>query len=379
MHYHSPQYGEPGLRVAARHPHGETNLPSTSTLPESSNQPQNPPVSAPAGGQLDRMQTEVQALQQQAQATQQSLKKLQARESTAPLNAIVSDLPAVVASVDSMMLGIGSGLVLAAVIVWWYVWHRPRTRWIDAPPATAKEPPISARGPLSERDLSLHAPSSTQPPNIAVHEDALDWVDPNTVSGDIQQPYESGHSPFARHEPNMEFDPEAAASEVTRVRKSLAEKREARAQLQDREDSVSAALDLDLDLGVDDTPAPTAAETPSVRAWLDGEIASKAFVASAAPQPLKPPEDPAPAPEESVSFSLAEDEPLEMEVTLEAGPPSEPLFEPLPEPKPEPQLELVPESTPMPNITTVRSKPQQNQLVSVGWYLSFVVAGLQGA
>jgi hypothetical protein len=29
--------------------------------------------------------------------------------------------------------------------------------------------------------------------------------------------------------------------------------------------------------------------------------------------------------------------------------------------------------------TTVRSKPQQNQLVSVGWYLSFVVAGLQGA
>jgi antitoxin component HigA of HigAB toxin-antitoxin module len=30
-------------------------------------------------------------------------------------------------------------------------------------------------------------------------------------------------------------------------------------------------------------------------------------------------------------------------------------------------------------FTTVRSKPQQNQLVSVGWYLSFVVAGLQGA
>jgi hypothetical protein len=31
------------------------------------------------------------------------------------------------------------------------------------------------------------------------------------------------------------------------------------------------------------------------------------------------------------------------------------------------------------HCTTVRSKPQQNQLVSVGWYLSFVVAGLQGA
>nr|WP_295785471.1 hypothetical protein [Rhodoferax sp.] len=358
MHYHSPQYGEPGLRVATHPPHGETNLPSTSTLPEPSNQPQSPSatasVTAPAGGRLDRMQTEVQALQQQAQATQQSIKKLQARESTDPLNTILSDLPAGVSSVDSTMLGIGSGLVLAAVIVWWYVWHRPRTRWIDAPPATAKEPPISTRGPLSERNLSLHAPSSTQPPNIAVHEDALAWADPNTVSGDTTQPFESGHSPFARHEPNMEFDPEVAASEVTRVRKSLAEKREARAQLQDREDSVSAALDLDLDLYVDDTPAPTATETPSVRAWLDREIASKAFVA------------PAPAPEESVSFSLAQDTgpvepepepepdleppaeeaPLEMELVLEAESLSAPLSEPLQEP--EPQLALVSESIPMP-------------------------------
>ena len=336
--------------MAAHPPHGETNLPSTSTLPEPSNQPQNPAAAAPAsvvapeGGHLDRMQTEVQALQQQAQATQQSLKTLQTHESTGPFDAFVSDLAVVFSSLDSTALGIGSGLVLAGAIVWWYGWHRLRTRWIDAPPATAKEAPIGDHGPLSERNPSLHAPSSTQPPNVAVHADALDWADPMMVSSDTTQSHESGHSPFARHEPNMGFDPEAAASEVTRVRKSLAEKREARAQLQDREDSVSAALDLglDLDLNVDDIPAATATatatanatETHSVRAWLDSAIASNIFVA---PAPVPVPV-PVPVPEESVSFSLSYDEPPEIELPLEAEPPSEP--EPV----------LVPESTPMPNM-----------------------------
>jgi hypothetical protein len=318
------------------------------------------------------MQAEVQALQQQAQATQQSLKKLQARESTSPYSAIVSDLPGVFYSVNSTMLGVGSGLALASVIVWWYVWQRPRTHWIDAPPAAAiKEPPISTRGtPLSERNVSLHAPSSTQPPRIEVHEDALAW-DPSTQPGDTIHPHESGHSPFARHEPNMEFDPEAAASEVTRVRKSLAEKREARAQLQDREDSVSAALDLDLDLGADPTPGPIAAETPSVRAWLDGEIASKAFAAPAAniatsdldldldsdpwhpPQAQAPKTSPTPVAEESVSFSLVEDvSPAQPQPAPETLPDPEPELaleaEPLSEPTPE--LAPAPESTPMPNM-----------------------------
>jgi hypothetical protein len=30
-------------------------------------------------------------------------------------------------------------------------------------------------------------------------------------------------------------------------------------------------------------------------------------------------------------------------------------------------------------VTTVRSKPQQNQLLSDGWWFSLVVIGLQGA
>lgn len=352
-------------------------------------------MSAPADGHLDRMQIEVQALQQQAQATQQSLTRLQARESTNPIHVFVSDLPAVFSSVDSTMLGIGSGLVLASVIVWWYLWHRPRTRWIDVPPAMANKPPISIDEPLSERNLSMYAPTSTRPPNIEVQEDAIAWPDSNTISGDTTRPYESGHSPFARHEPNIEFDPEAAASEVTRVRKSLAEKRETRAQLRERDDAVSARVDLDLDLEVevevkvDEIPIPNDAETPSVLAWLDGELASKAAVASTTRTPAsnldidlgldvgkqKPQmqiasREPAMATEESVSFSLAEDGALGLELALGADPASEPppeqIAESKPEPEPElaleaeaalepepqaePQLALVPEPTPMPDM-----------------------------
>lgn len=347
------------MRMAAHPPHGETILPSTSTLQEPSNQPQKPSVTvsvtAPASGQLERMQVEVLILQQQAQATQQSLKKLQARESASRYSAIVSDLPRVFSSVDSTALGIGSGLVLAALAAWWYAWHRPRTRWIDAPRAnTNPEPPISTSAALFDRNVSLHAASGTQPPSIAVTEDARAW-DRSTLSGDIAQPYESGHSPFARHEPNREFDPEAAASEVTRVRKSLADKREARSQLRDREDSVSAALDLDLDLDVDVDDLSASAATPSVRAWLDGEIASRALAAPAAstttsdldldlgawqpPQaPIAQPE-PEPVAEESVSFSLAEYAPLELDFIPDAEPAAETIREPLAEPEPEPGLE----------------------------------------
>ena len=393
MHYHLLYHGEPGLRGATHTPHSETNLPSTSTLPELNNQPQNPSasasMSAPAGGHLDRMQIEMQALQQQAQATQQSLMRLQAREPTNSIHVFGSDLPAVFSSLDSTMLGIGSGLVLASVIVWWYVWHCPRTRWIDVPPAMAKKPPISIDETLSERNLSMHTPSSTRPPNIEVHEEAKAWPDSNTMSGDTTRPYESGHSPFARHEPNMEFDPEAAASEVTRVRKSLAEKRETRAQLRERDDAVSSLVDLDLDLEVevDDIPIPNDAETPSVLAWLDGELASKAEVASTARSPAsnldidlgpgvaeqKPQmqiasRESAMATEESVSFSLADDGALGLELALGADPTSEPPPEQIAESEPEPelaleaeaalepepqaerQLALVPEPTPMPNM-----------------------------
>lgn len=350
-------------------------MPSTSTLPEPSNPPQNP---AEAGSNnWDRMQTEVKALQQQAQATQQSLKKLQTRESASPYSAIMSDLPGFFSGVDSTMLGAGSALALATVAVWWYVWHRPRTRWIDAPAAKVpKVPPVSTRAPLSEHGFSLHAPSSTQPPVLDPHDDALASDDPIAVSGDTAPPRESGHSPFARHEPNMEFDPEAAASEVTRVRKYLAEKRGARAQLQDRDDSAYAELDLDLDLN--DTPASSHDTPPSVRAWLDGEVATNAFETSEPnntpasdldldldlgpwedQEQRSPVQSPPPIGDDEVSFSLVNEDHdgliqaesvYESESLPEPQPDPDPFLAllPLSEPEPEPALASTP--TPIPDM-----------------------------
>jgi hypothetical protein len=302
------------------------------------------------------MQAEVQALQQQAQVTQQTLKKLQTRESASPYSAIVSDLPGFFSGVNNAMLGVGSALALVAVVIWWFVWRRPQTRWIDAPRAALHtEPPISTRVPLSERVVALHGLSGTQPPAPAQHDDGL-ALEPITVSGDTTQPYESGHSPFARNMPNREFDPEAAASEVTRVRKYLAAKREARANLQDRDDSGYAELDLNLDLVEEPLSSPD--QSPSVRAWLDHGIATNAIAipeltrtpisdseldldlgpwqTPQTPQPLALAQVPEPPTyvDEGVSFSLVDTE------EVDKAPP-EP--EPAPQPDPDPYLELVSE------------------------------------
>ena len=264
---------------------------------------------------MDRMQSEVRALQQQAQATQQSLKQLQARESTTPYGAIVSDLPRVFSGVDSTMLGMGCALALATVAVWWYVWHRPHTRSINASAASArKEAQVSTRVPLSDYGGSLHGPSSTQLPVLAPHDDVLAWEDPGTEQSHTTPPKESGHSPFAQRESNIEFDPEAAAGEVTRVRKSLAEKREARAQLQDRDDSAHAELDLDLDLSL----------------WPE-------------PQPLTPSREPITPVDEQVSFSLVEEE---GDRNLQLA--QEPLREPALKPVSEPEFALEPAPAPAP-------------------------------
>ncbi len=358
-------------------------MPSNSTLPVASNPPQNP---AEAGSTpWDRMQTEVKALQQQAQATQQSLKKLQVRESASPYTAIVSDIPGFFSGVDSTMLGVGSVLALATVTVWWYLWRRPQTRWIDAHPEQAPTvSPVSARAPLSEHGLSLHAPSSTQPPMLAPYDDALAWNDLNAMPGDTTPPFESGQSPFARHDPHMEFDPEAAAGEVTRVRKYLAEKREARAQQQDRDDSAHAELDLDLDLYA--TPASGHDTTPSVHARLDGAVATNAF---GAPEPnntsasnldldldlgpweeqeqRSPVQEPPPPADEEVIFSLVDEDgdrngnrladfASESESVQEPQPDPDPflallpLSEPPPTPEPETGSAFAPTPTPMPDM-----------------------------
>jgi len=184
------------------------------------------------------MQAELKAVQQQALATQQSLAQLQTRKSADPYSAIVSELPRFV-GVDGTILGVGAALALAGVAVWWYVWQRPRNRWTDA-------------GDTRMQDA---APVSTQAPLQPSHAPKLDtegWAT-STAAGEFSAAGLESLSANARLSRDIAFDSEAAATEVSRVRKSLANKREARAQFLERDEATELATDpvLELDLDLD--------------------------------------------------------------------------------------------------------------------------------
>ena len=287
MDYHSPHDGEQRLHRAARSPHGETQLPSSTTLPV---QPTPLPVaSAPASSasSFEQMQAELKVVQQQALATQHALQQLEARKPADAFTAISSNI-AGLSTADGAILG--AALALAGAIVWWYVGHRTTSR------------PNSAG---AQRIPAPTAPLPTQPPQAAV-EETQSWP-ASTTSGDFSTHGFEPSSPFARQEPNMAFDSEAAASEVMRVRKSLAEKREARAHFLDREDATDSTrgpeADLDLDLDLDEAPSP------SLRAWPhdDGTPLPKpdAAIAGLALAQLEP--VPAPEPELDLDLDLTPD------------------------------------------------------------------------
>jgi len=86
--------------------------------------------------------------------------------------------------------------------------------------------------------------------------------EPTEIAPPLPQPPPSA-TIFARAQPAFAFDPEAAANEVTRVRKSLAEKREARSMLREYEedgpaqpDDAPTALVSLSNLPGGETPAP---------------------------------------------------------------------------------------------------------------------------
>ncbi len=231
-------------------------MPSSTSLPEQA--APLPGASTPAGGvsSFDRMQAELKAVQQQALATQQSLQKLQARETVDPYTAIVAELPGL-NSVNSALLGVGSALALGLLIVWWYMWHRPHARFREAP-HTVMPPPSAART----------APAATAPQSVTRVDNTREWA-PSTAASEFSSHGFDPSSGFARHDPNLGFDPEAAATEVMRVRKSLADKREARAHFLEREDGESHYSTADPDIGLDLDLDLDEVHTPSAHAWLD--------------------------------------------------------------------------------------------------------------
>jgi len=285
-----------GLSFAAAHSvPGEPTLPTSPSQPEPAPQPQT--ESAVGASPYDRMQAEVKALQQQAQSTQASLKKLQAQEPVDPVAAIVSGVP------DVPVMG-GAGLVVASVLavalalVWWYLWRRPPNQPVDAGHTKISE--------LTEDSAYGQAQQPTKP------------AEQTRKAQPVQEspqpaPTPVPASPFAKPEPTMGFDSEAAATEVMRVRKSLAEKREARFLLREEEEEEPVVDDVAVEAPADAQPAP--------------------------PDPWSMPEEgsyreAAPAFDIDIHFTLPERPPV-----------PEPLQEPEPAFEPEPAADRQPVST----------------------------------
>jgi hypothetical protein len=203
-------------------------LPASSPLP-----PSNP---ASAGGTWDRLEANIKVLQQQALVTQKAIQQINSREAAGPLEAAQTALTNP-AGIDSTLVSASAVLGLSLVLLGWYVWIRPKGR-LDAALARKTAPtsnPPASNPPAMPTELPAATSDTTHAPAFAT-----------PMTADTPSP----ESLFARVDPNMGFDSEAAATEVVRVRKSLAEKREARAIQLEREDadpapSAHAWLDLD--------------------------------------------------------------------------------------------------------------------------------------
>ncbi len=253
MHYHLSQHTGERLPAAARCVQGVHNLSNSNSSPNSALQPLGPSV--PAGTAFDRMEADIKVLQQQAMATQASIQQLNARPAVDPWTAIQSKVPTLPA-VDMTVIGVS--VVLAAVVAstWWYSRRRPKTLHTqEAPEYPGIPDPHAAFG-------TIHNPQSEMPV-------ANTWVAPVAASGSDYAGLESPPplqtpattSLFSRLEVPIGFDSEAAASEVTRVRKSLAEKREARAQQREyAEDTDSAPIPVTAEVPYSEWPAPAASD-----------------------------------------------------------------------------------------------------------------------
>lgn len=273
MHYHSAQHGDSRPHRAARFQHGETQLPSSTSLPEQPAPPPSAPAPAASISHLERMQAELKAVQQQALATQQSLQQLQSRKPQDPFSAIVSELGTAPAA-EGTLVGSVAVLALAGAAAWWFVWQRPRKRWTDA-----GDTRMQTAAPMP-------APASLAP-DTTPKNPSTGWAS-STAAGELSTAGFESSSAHARLDRDIAFDSEAAATEVTRVRKSLAEKRVARASYLDREEAPEpkrhAGLDLDLELDAVETPPASAAS-----AQVDNRMTHTAMP-DATPEPQPKPE-----------------------------------------------------------------------------------------
>lgn len=272
---------------------------STSSLSEQS--AQTAPIQAQnlGGGaqQLDQLESQIKALHQQALHTQATIQELETPKTNGFYSGFMSDTPWVLGA-EGAVLGVGA-LILGGAIGGWYSWRRRRPL---AKPASVAPDFADSRMYLGEQEpvappVASHAEAdgtvATPPARVLQRHAAMEmdfapsapvaesdsvlnlfWAEaestspgPEEAEEDLLEPTRSPEaSPFAPASPSLEFDREAAANEVERVRKSLAEKRDARARERIYDDAPrTVVLHAPINAGgflQDDREEPATAENP---------------------------------------------------------------------------------------------------------------------
>jgi hypothetical protein len=259
------------------------------------------------------------ALHKQALATQVSIKQLQMREAAHSRSVLWSGL-STLPEVDTSVLGAFVVLMLALTLLWRYLWRRHPVRRVDRLDTLIPDmPPAVGVRYVTRPEVALSPVSSLTP--LAASTEDTPALSPGPVAPRAG-PWQEQSSPFTRPDPATGFDSEAAASEVVRVRKSLAEKREARAQLFDRaddaqqsesklwpDDIVSFLLPLDtIEAGPasngllgtlepeDEPDQAESVQSAFLQSAFDDAMAAERPVAQG-PRPPAPPPPPTPVPE----------------------------------------------------------------------------------
>ncbi len=250
---------------------------STSSLSEQSAQTASVQTQNVGSGaqQLDQLDAQIKALHAQALSTQAAIDQLQVQDSHSFYSGFTSSVPWILGA-EGLALGMGA-LILGGVIGW-LAWRRhpvalqapepadfadsrmylrerrQEERRQDSPPVAAQAPSVKTVVAMPERvfpqpesmemDFGHSAPMAESDSVLG-----LFWAEPETAppvaepEGDLLEPlFSADASPFAPPSPTLEFDREAAANEVERVRKSLAEKRDARARERHYDDLPRIAL-----------------------------------------------------------------------------------------------------------------------------------------
>lgn len=183
---------------------GEPILLTTSSSPSEPHPASSGPPTA-GGAHLDRMEADVKALQQQAVAMQNTLQQLQATEGAGSGAALGSEFPLVAGA-----WGLGVILTAFTLVQFWQKWQGHQARMIEVPDEEDSRPSIGGAGHAVPPVSNLPAAAESE---FADASDS-DWGVSHSIPLDGV----------------VEFDLKAAANEVARVRKTLAQRRELRAQ-----------------------------------------------------------------------------------------------------------------------------------------------------